>query len=114
MVVSRFGTTKFNDRPEVEDNFPLEELASELNAHTDMLSSLFGETWSSEYTTGVEQGAFLYDILGNTTLGDSWHQPNNKISPKLGITARLLQPTQGTRRWITLSIRGAKKQRIVG
>ena len=91
LVVSRFGSTKFNDRPASENGFPLLDLAKNLNGQAEPYSSLFGETWSEELLSGVFNANFYADSLKKTSLSsDSWTR-GSKLAQSLGMTARLMQ-----------------------
>ena len=91
IIVSRFGATKFNRRPEDEESFLLKELSGAMNQKTELFSNVFSETWSAEYTSAIEQSNFLADALKETTLSRGWDGSNNKSASRLAMVARLLQ-----------------------
>lgn len=92
LVVSSFGSTKFNERPAEEEHFPLVNYTAILNAETDLYSSVFGETWSYEYTNGIERASFLNDVLGTSVIGSHWNQATkSSLANKLSMVSRLLQ-----------------------
>lgn len=86
LVVGSRGATEFNVRPSGE-NFPLEELAAEVNGMSEEYSSLFGETWSADYISGVADAKFLSANLGKATVGGKLEQTNEALA----MIVRLLQ-----------------------
>jgi uncharacterized protein (DUF1501 family) len=91
IAMSASGSTKFNERPSSE-TFPLYEFASSLNKKTELYSSVFGETWSSEYKSGVDRADFFSDLLATTSVAQNWNAVgSNKVADALEVVARLMQ-----------------------
>lgn len=63
IIMSTQGPTTFNRRPDVEEHFNLTEYASIFNAQSDDYTSLFGDTWSNQFVNGIDESAFMTDIL---------------------------------------------------
>ena len=62
----------FNRRPNREKYFNLEDYVNKLNSETDPQSSIFGETWSSEFLTGIKDAENLEQYLKSASLSSVW------------------------------------------
>jgi uncharacterized protein (DUF1501 family) len=67
-VVSQGGPKTFGNRPSAERYFPLEEYARELNSKTNAFTNIFGETWSDNFLTGIQESVDLEEYLRSTSL----------------------------------------------
>ena len=54
-------------------------------------TSLFGETWSSEFLSSVTAANFLNDVLRQTSLNTDLERSTNKLGRRLRMVARLMQ-----------------------
>lgn len=72
-IVSRFGVNTFDVKPESEI-FDLLSYAEELNALPSAHDSLFGQTWSSQFISGVRAAELLQSQIEAVSLGGHWPQ----------------------------------------
>lgn len=90
LVMSHTGPVEFYPGiPNIQD-FNLLEHASSLNAQTDLYSSLFGESFSEEFLTGVDVGEQLVKLWEETSIGSQWGG-RSKLKGPLEAVARLVQ-----------------------
>jgi uncharacterized protein (DUF1501 family) len=74
-IVSRLGVNTFDVKPESE-TLDLLSYAEELNALPSPHDSLFGQTWSKEFISGVRAAELLQSQIENVSLGAHW--PKNE------------------------------------
>lgn len=70
-IVSRFGVNTFDVKPESE-TLDLLSYAEELNALPSAHDSLFGQTWSREFTSGIRDAELLQSQIETVSLGGHW------------------------------------------
>jgi uncharacterized protein (DUF1501 family) len=90
LAVSSAGATVFNPRPRNELKSGFDPLVSmeQLNAETNLHSSVFGETWSSRLLTAVIENRQLSQSLSSYTLKRPFG--TDDYSKRLGTVARLI------------------------
>ena len=93
LTVSRRGATTFNERPREEEYFDLEKYAFNLNSATDaQKSSVFAETWSNEFASGVHNARNLEEYLSQATLSSVWDsEDETNLWLKMNTVARLIK-----------------------
>lgn len=78
-IVGRSGSQMFASRPESEQSFDIEGFSQALNDRVDEFSGIFGEAWSHQFVTGIDEARKFETYFNAATLDDSiW---NNNGSP---------------------------------
>jgi hypothetical protein len=77
-IVGRAGSKLFASRPKDESYFDIENYAHIFNQETDGLSGIFGETWSQQFTTGIEQAKKFETYFEAANLDDSIWMKNDE------------------------------------
>jgi len=75
-VIGRRGYERFAMRPEVESDFDIEKYARTLNGPVDAFSGIFGETWSQQFTTGMNEAEAYQSIFDRAELDESVWKSN--------------------------------------
>lgn len=70
-IVGRGGSKKFAIRPETEFDFDIEEYTRALNGKADKFSGIFGETWSEQFMTGINEAEEYQSIFDRVSLDES-------------------------------------------
>lgn len=71
LSVSSTGTRNFNPKPSSE-NFDHQVIMTELNGATQLQSSIFGETWSSEFIQALYDSDKVREELAKVELTQAW------------------------------------------
>jgi len=70
LVVGKNGPIQFKTgRRDEEPLFDIEEAALKINSEQDVFSSIFGETWSDTFVTGIFDGERLSEFIANNIEG---------------------------------------------
>jgi len=70
-TIGRNGSQEFAMRPGDEYDFDIEKHARTLNGRVDEYSGIFGETWSQQFITGIEEAREYQSIFDRAQLQDS-------------------------------------------
>ena len=78
-IVGRNGVKTFAEKPGGEAYFNIETYAKQLNAENDEHSNIYGETWSQQFATGIEEGKSLANDLSLANLTKTiWYDDDEK------------------------------------
>lgn len=70
-TIGRNGSQEFAMRPGDEYDFDIESHARTLNGRVDEYSGIFGETWSQQFITGIDEAREYQSIFDRAQLQDS-------------------------------------------
>jgi uncharacterized protein (DUF1501 family) len=70
-IIGRSGSQKFAMRPDTESDFDIEQYARSLNGRSDEFSGIFGETWSQQFITGIDEAEEFQSMFNKSNLDDS-------------------------------------------
>ena len=87
LIVSPYGTSAFNPLPKGETFDPRPYLDA-LNNATRLQSSIYGETWSQRFHTGLLDNAAILQALSTTSLSTTF--PDKDYGAKLKIVSTLV------------------------
>eukprot|EP00536_Pseudo-nitzschia_multiseries_P010764 jgi/Psemu1/204058/e_gw1.338.42.1 len=79
-VIGRRGYQSFAMRPEIESDFDIKKYARILNGKVDAFSGIFGETWSQQFTTGIDEAEAYQSIFDQAELDESVWKSNQYSS----------------------------------
>lgn len=69
--IGRDGYQKFAQRPDEELDFDVEKYARNLNSRVDEFSGMFGETWSQQFITGMNEAKAYQSFFDQAELDES-------------------------------------------
>jgi uncharacterized protein (DUF1501 family) len=70
-IVGRSGSQIYASRPDSEQSFDIEGYSQALNEQVDEFSGVFGETWSQQFVTGIDEARKFETYFNAATLDDS-------------------------------------------
>lgn len=95
VTVSQRGAEEFNQRAYHENNFDLEAYARDLNGETELMSNVFGQTFSQEYIDGVEASQYFTAAFDSATLSSAWDgKPQDELWQKFNTISKLIKKRQ--------------------
>jgi len=94
--LTQSGVSTFDPRPSLPN---MSSYTEALNAEAEMVTSLYGETWSSGFFDGLHENAAMKSFLDQASLETSW-DPKSIVGQKMKIIAKLISVShlRGTER----------------
>ena len=96
-IVGRNGPSLFGYRPKAERDFTLEDYSAEINSEQDAFSSIFTESWSDVFSTGVDESKRLLEYFDDGTVvnldADIWKTTDDedKVYQSFQTLAKMFQ-----------------------